>query len=230
MITEHVRTLNIHYNVGSAEANYVSKKETLLMPLFHKGSHRAGRIGWLRAAVLGAIDGTISVASLVVGVAVAGAPLGSILLTGVAGLVAGAMSIEDSFKSKNIGVEVVRKGDPIIYGYRNEFAQVLLNILNNASDVLTERESIDPKVTVTLSSEGDRTVVIVADNGGGIPDENISKVFDPYFTTKGPQQGTGVGLYMSKTIIEKNMGGEITVRNFADGAEFRIEVRNGVND
>ena len=138
--------------------------------------------------------------------------------------------IEDSFKNKNIGVEVVRKGDPIIYGYRNEFAQVLLNILNNASDVLTERASIDPKVTVTLSSEGDRTVVIVADNAGGIPNESISKVFDPYFTTKGPQQGTGVGLYMSKIIIEKNMGGKLTVRNIADGAEFRIEVRNGVND
>jgi VIT1/CCC1 family predicted Fe2+/Mn2+ transporter len=64
-----------------------------MMPHIHQESHRAGRIGWLRAAVLGANDGTISVASLVVGVAAAGAPQGSILLTGVAGLVAGAMSM-----------------------------------------------------------------------------------------------------------------------------------------
>lgn len=64
-----------------------------MMPHVHRESHRAGRIGWLRAAVLGANDGTISVASLVVGVAAAGAPQGSILLTGVAGLVAGAMSM-----------------------------------------------------------------------------------------------------------------------------------------
>jgi vacuolar iron transporter family protein len=64
-----------------------------IFPLYQKESHRAGRIGWLRAAVLGANDGTISVASLVVGVAAAGAPQGSILLTGVAGLVAGAMSM-----------------------------------------------------------------------------------------------------------------------------------------
>jgi hypothetical protein len=64
----------------------------MLISHFDKESHRAGRIGWLRAAVLGANDGTISVASLVVGVAAAGAPQGSILLTGVAGLVAGAMS------------------------------------------------------------------------------------------------------------------------------------------
>ena len=63
------------------------------MPLIHRESHRSGRMGWLRAAVLGANDGTISVASLVVGVAAAGAPQGSILLTGVAGLVAGAMSM-----------------------------------------------------------------------------------------------------------------------------------------
>lgn len=63
------------------------------MPQMHRESHKAGRIGWLRAAVLGANDGTISVASLVVGVAAAGAPRGSILLTGVAGLVAGAMSM-----------------------------------------------------------------------------------------------------------------------------------------
>jgi len=65
----------------------------MLMPHIHRESHRAGRIGWLRAAVLGANDGTISVASLVVGVAAAGASQGSILLTGVAGLVAGAMSM-----------------------------------------------------------------------------------------------------------------------------------------
>ena len=63
------------------------------MPYIHREFHRADRIGWLRAAVLGANDGTISVASLVVGVAAAGAPQGSILLTGVAGLVAGAMSM-----------------------------------------------------------------------------------------------------------------------------------------
>lgn len=71
----------------------MSHKETLLMSQIHKESHRSGRIGWLRAAVLGANDGTISVASLVVGIAASGAPQSSVLLTGVAGLVAGAMSM-----------------------------------------------------------------------------------------------------------------------------------------
>jgi C4-dicarboxylate-specific signal transduction histidine kinase len=101
---------------------------------------------------------------------------------------------------------------------------VLLNILNNAGDVLSERERVDPKVVITFGSEGEHSVVTIADNAGGIPEGIIYKVFDPYFSTKGPQQGTGLGLYMSKTIIEKNMGGKLTVRNLSEGAEFRIEV------
>lgn len=63
-----------------------------------------------------------------------------------------------------------------------------------------------------------------------IPDEIINKVFDPYFTTKGPQVGTGIGLFMSKTIIEKNMGGRLTVRNTNTCAEFRIEVELGTQN
>ncbi len=132
--------------------------------------------------------------------------------------------IEDSFKSQLIGIELVAKGDPVIHGFRNEFAQVVLNILNNARDVLMEREIKDPKVTITIGSENDRAVVIIADNAGGIPEEIMGKIFDPYFTTKGPQAGTGVGLFMSKTIIDKNLGGSLTAQNIAAGAEFRIEV------
>ena len=132
--------------------------------------------------------------------------------------------IEDSFKSQQIGIELVAKGDPVIPGFRNEFAQVVLNILNNARDVLMEREIKDPKVTITIGSENDRAVVIIADNAGGIPEEIMGKIFDPYFTTKGPQAGTGVGLFMSKTIIDKNLGGSLTAQNIAAGAEFRIEV------
>jgi CHASE3 domain sensor protein/signal transduction histidine kinase len=132
--------------------------------------------------------------------------------------------IEDSFKSQHIGVELVTTGDPVIHGYRNEFAQVILNILNNARDVLTEREIRDPKVWLAIGSENGRAVVTIADNAGGVPKEIVDRIFDPYFTTKGPQTGTGVGLFMSKTIIEKNMGGRLTVQNTANGAEFRIKV------
>ena len=132
--------------------------------------------------------------------------------------------IEASFKNKHIRVELVAKGDPIIHGFMNEYSQVVLNIMNNARDALTEREIKDPKVTIAIGSEGERAIVTITDNAGGIPEEIMGKIFDPYFTTKGPQTGTGVGLFMSKTIIEKNMNGSLTARNSADGAEFRIEV------
>ncbi len=132
--------------------------------------------------------------------------------------------IKDSFRNRRIGIDVVVRHDPVIYGYRNEFAQVLLNILNNARDVLMERATEDPRVTIMIFSEGERAVVTIVDNAGGIPEEIRGKIFDPYFTTKGPQAGTGVGLFMSKTIIEKNMGGKLTGRNIPGGAEFRIEV------
>ena len=132
--------------------------------------------------------------------------------------------IEDSFKNRHIDIEVVVKDDPVIYGYPNEFAQALLNILNNARDAMAERDINDPRVTITICSESGHAVVIIADNAGGIPEEIIGKIFEPYFTTKGPQHGTGVGLFMSKAIIEKNMGGRLAARNIANGAEFRIEV------
>jgi signal transduction histidine kinase len=132
--------------------------------------------------------------------------------------------IEDSFRNERIRIEIVTNDEPVINGYRNEFVQVILNILNNARDVLMEREISDPRVTITISAEGGRAVVSIADNAGGIPEEFMGKIFDPYFTTKGPQTGTGVGLYMSKSIIENNMSGRLTVRNIANGAEFRIEI------
>jgi C4-dicarboxylate-specific signal transduction histidine kinase len=132
--------------------------------------------------------------------------------------------IEDNFNNHHIAVEVIAKGDPSIFGYQNEYGQVLLNILNNARDALVECGHEDPRVTITIGVEENRAVVNVADNAGGIPEEIMDKIFDPYFTTKGPQQGTGIGLFMSKTIIEKNMSGRLSARNTADGAEFRIEV------
>lgn len=132
--------------------------------------------------------------------------------------------VEAGFRNEHIRIECIAKDDPVITGFRNEFAQVILNILNNARDAIIEKQVSDPRVTITLSTEGDRSVVSIADNAGGIPEEIMDRIFDPYFTTKGPQTGTGVGLFMAKSIIEKNMGGRIAVRNTANGAEFRIEV------
>jgi PAS domain S-box-containing protein len=138
--------------------------------------------------------------------------------------------LEGNFHSPNITIDCVEHGNPVINGYQNEFAQVVLNILNNARDAIIEREVNDPRIIITICSENNCAVVTVKDNAGGIPDEVINKVFDPYFTTKGPQVGTGIGLFMSKTIIEKNMGGRLTVHNTDTGAEFRIEVEHGTQN
>lgn len=132
--------------------------------------------------------------------------------------------IGDGFRNRGIGIEVVTGTNPSMNGYPNEFSQVLLNILLNARDAFSVRSIDGPRVVITLGKENGRAVVTVTDNAGGIPETIIDKIFDPYFTTKGPDQGTGLGLFMSKGIIEKNMGGRLTARNTGNGAEFRIEI------
>ena len=112
----------------------------------------------------------------------------------------------------------------VIFGCPNEYSQVVLNILVNAKDAIMERRIARPKLAVRLFRENGKAVLTIADNAGGIVPEIMDKIFDPYFTTKEPDKGTGIGLFMSKTIIEKNMNGMLSVRNTADGAEFRIEV------
>ena len=139
-------------------------------------------------------------------------------LTKTLSLVAG------SFQAQQIVILVDAGADPVIRGYPNEFAQVLLNILINARDALVERKIALPGVSIAITAEKGRAVLTLTDNAGGIPEEIIDRIFDPYFTTKGAQAGTGVGLFMSKTIIEQNMGGLLSVRNVQDGAEFRIEI------
>jgi PAS domain S-box-containing protein len=133
--------------------------------------------------------------------------------------------IEPSLKNQNIKVDLRSKDDTTILGYANEYPQVLLNILLNCRDAFEECHLDSPRViTITVSKENDRSVVTIADNAGGIPEAVLDKIFDPYFTTKGPDKGTGIGLYMAKIIVEKNMGGRLTVRNGLNGAEFRIEI------
>jgi PAS domain S-box-containing protein len=132
--------------------------------------------------------------------------------------------VSASLKEHRIEVEVSSSGNPQIQGYPNEYSQVLLNIMLNARDAFNERGIEKRRIEVRFAEEDGRAVVTIADNAGGIPEEILDRIFDPYFTTKGPDKGTGVGLYMSKSIIEKNMNGRLTARNRENGAQFRIEV------
>jgi PAS domain S-box-containing protein len=128
--------------------------------------------------------------------------------------------LEASFKSNHIQVQCKEGGDLMLWGYPNEFGQVLLNLLANAKEAALERGVAAPCIHITYAAENGQGVVIVRDNAGGIPEEVSTKIFDPYYTTK--ERGTGIGLYMSKTIIENNMNGRITFRNVDGGAEFSL--------
>ncbi len=132
--------------------------------------------------------------------------------------------LDFSMNQLQVRLEIVTAGHPVISGYPNEYSQVLLNILVNARDAFVEREVENPRIRIDIGMEGDESVLTITDNAGGIPEEIMDKIFDPYFTTKGPDRGTGIGLYMSKMIIEKNMGGSLSAGNVPGGARFRIAV------
>jgi len=137
--------------------------------------------------------------------------------------------VRDGFEILHIEVEVNDVGDPVIYGYSNEFSQVLINIFLNCRDAfLKQPEEKSRIIKVGIFPQSKKTVITITDNAGGIPENVIEKIFDPYFTTKGPDKGTGIGLFMGKTIIERHMHGSLTVQNTEDGAQFRIEVGNEV--
>ncbi|MBP7769968.1 MAG: cache domain-containing protein [Aliarcobacter sp.] len=106
--------------------------------------------------------------------------------------------------------------------YLNEYEQVLLNIINNAKDVLIEKKIENPNIKITANQDENYVILYIEDNGGGILTEPKSKIFEPYFTTKEHSNGTGIGLYMSKIIIEKNMIGKLKVKNTKSGARFAV--------
>ena len=114
-------------------------------------------------------------------------------------------------------------------GYPNEFKQVILNIFNNAKDAIVGYREVSEvnfrgEIGINIESTVDVIRISISDNGGGIKEAHIYNIFKPYFSTKSAESGTGIGLYIAKTIIEKNMGGRLTVKNKAGGAEFIIEL------
>ena len=125
---------------------------------------------------------------------------------------------------KNFNIKLIKevKNNSLIKGYKREFAQVMLNLISNAKDALTQREIKNPLIKITLDLKDKKVIITVEDNAGGIKEEHLSSIFDPYFTTKEGLKGTGLGLYMSKMIIEKNMNGELFFVNTKEGALFTI--------
>ncbi|MEA1920596.1 MAG: PAS domain S-box protein [Campylobacterota bacterium] len=139
--------------------------------------------------------------------------------------------VEASFANSNIIIDVNNSAIQDINIYSRELLQVFLNLLNNAKEALIEYQSKERYIWCDISETDDSTIIKISDNGGGIDVSALPKIFEPYFSTKDEKHGTGIGLYMSKIIIEKHLLGSIGVKNSNEGACFTItlplEVESG---
>jgi len=127
-----------------------------------------------------------------------------------------------SFKVDEINFEIISNEDIEINIHTNEILQVFINILNNAREVLIEKNKTNRNITIEYYKSKDNIIFEINDNAGGIPSIIMNKIFEPYFSTKQNKNGTGLGLYMSKTIVEKNGHGILGVQNTDIGASFKI--------
>lgn len=105
-----------------------------------------------------------------------------------------------------------------------ELSQVIINLINNSKDAIVQNKIKDGWIKISQTVENNELLICIEDNGGGIKDDIITKIFDPYFTTKHQYQGTGLGLYMSKIIIEKHLKGKLEASNTQAGVAFLISL------
>ena len=126
--------------------------------------------------------------------------------------------VMDLMHFEDIKVTLEIYHDMEILNYKNQYKQVLLNLLSNAKEALIQRHIKEPRITIMIK----QSTITVEDNAGGIQEAHIHKIFEPYFSTK--EKSSGVGLYMSKMIVEKNMGGVLAVKNSKKGAIFSLKL------
>lgn len=130
--------------------------------------------------------------------------------------------LSSQFYKYNIDLQIKGGSDITAFGLDNEFKQVIMNITTNAADAIMERDVSDGRIEVNVGQREGMAYISISDNGGGIPEELLpDKLFDPYITTKG-EKGTGIGLSMSRNIIERHQGGKLWVENARKGACFHI--------
>ncbi len=132
--------------------------------------------------------------------------------------------VKNQYDTENIKIEFT-SDDIVITNYENELKQSILNILNNAKDALVSKKEnvdFDALIHISVKQSNNDVKIEIINNGDTIKDDIIDRIFEPYFTTKFEHQGTGIGLYMTKSIIETNMKGRIEVENTKDGVKFII--------
>ena len=128
------------------------------------------------------------------------------------------------FLSSNTECNINIKNSVSVTGTENGFKQVVINILNNAQEAITSKSLEKGHINIDLIKEDTNAIVTISDNGGGVSEDILNQIFEPYFTTKHKTQGTGLGLYMSKQIIEQHMAGALEVENNQEGAVFKISL------
>jgi len=138
--------------------------------------------------------------------------------------------LEKSFENHLITLSLHVNSDTAIMLHKRELLQVFLNILKNAKEALEQHKIEQGIISIFLDEDDESLYVKICDNGGGIAPEIIGRIFEPYFSTKSEKNGTGLGLYMSKTIVEKHLLGELKAYNHDDGACFEIILPKNISE
>jgi signal transduction histidine kinase/ABC-type amino acid transport substrate-binding protein len=135
--------------------------------------------------------------------------------------------IQPALDKYGIEINVNALSTPVVDNYPQALAQALLNILNNAKDALVDRNIRQRNIVISIDTHSNNDIVItIDDTAGGIDEKILPKIFDPYFSTKTKKEGTGLGLYMAKKVIEEQIKGTISVQNTDEGAKFTIRFGN----
>lgn len=132
--------------------------------------------------------------------------------------------LENSFKLENIKIHIEIINLTKLYVFKNDIIQVLVNILNNSKDAFISNNIRKPIITIAFKENDLEQYIFIKDNAGGINNDIIDNIFTPYFSTKDKKNGSGLGLYICKSIIEKNLKGSIHVENINDGVLFTIKL------
>ncbi|NQY93657.1 MAG: HAMP domain-containing histidine kinase, partial [Campylobacteraceae bacterium] len=130
--------------------------------------------------------------------------------------------IQDSFTFLSIKIEVNCDTNHLLLNYKGELTHVIFNLLNNSKDAFSKKQVKDPTIMINIKKVDSNILIFIEDNAGGVDANIVKKIFQPYFTTK--ENGLGIGLYMSKKIIEESIFGKLSFKNKEEGAEFCISV------
>jgi len=136
--------------------------------------------------------------------------------------------VSAQLKNNEIGLDYKPLEKIEFFGYKNELQQVLLNIISNAKDAIVENKSTIRRIEITTMATNYELFITIEDSGGGIPAHIIDRICEPYYTTKEQGKGTGIGLYMSKQIVERHMSGELSYENSGNGAKFIIKLPKSI--